>query len=723
MYPTDTEEQVRYWQNQITYAQQKAKPLFAACDILQKQYFGQPSTDREATTGEYLDEEHIRRTKSGLIFGWIDQSVSNMVDRNPVFKMFPQNKQAAERLDPEDGNSLSYTQAAEKVINYRYRETGQLRVDERCAIDSFVFPYSVAKLGYTIDDEKVEQQILLDSEDAMDGFEDPEEENSFLMVGESVKVHEEDDHKLHIESHEERREELRVGLKKRDFKETVVSLDNHIAWHNKFYDRPAPAANQRVRRGAPYGVRWRPDLFLTDTFCVEGPTDARWIAFGWELPLDEVQASPHYKNTDKIKATRFKDAPERVEGDEADDGFDVVRGWEIWAKNFPVGKGKFRDLLLTIVEDGEDFFIQEEEEWPYDRIDDYPVEVLTFHQGLDSWYHLPTLLMGGGDTVQALVDEILDSFLGIVRKQKNVWLVDPKLGLNKTVIADMLAAPDGSVIEVPGLAEKGAANAILALPFHQIPSDKEAMLSVLQQNFDRSVGTPQPQQLPATNTATEASISEKRNSSRENRRSGLLSEFQTRKARKMFQMDLQYQPDQLFLIDEATSLFANISKEMSMGEYMTTMDVTSHTNALSIERSQYADLLNLFAGLTPIFIENFGLPPNLPELARRLLVKGWNEATVDEILPMLSSASEMLKQKAVQMGQAGGQAGTPIVGADGVQTQPGAQANFATEEGQAANDAVIAGQGVGVGINALDPGSFNRDAPNEGRQSGNAETA
>jgi hypothetical protein len=545
----------------------------------------------------------------------------------------------------------------------------------------------------------------------------------FLLAGDEVSVSVEDDHSFHLDSHEEFKKELVKGLKKRELKEILPVLDSHIEWHKRFRDRPAPSANTNVKRGAPYAVRWRPDMFLTDAFSLEGPQDSRWVAFGWELPLADVQANPDYENVDQIQATRYKDAPEKPEGSTDDDGFDIVRGWEIWALDFPVAPGEFRDLMITVAEDGSvdgdgsgAVFLQYDEEWPYDRLDDYPVEVLSYHSGQDAWYTLPPLLLGGGDTVQALVNEILDSFLSIVRKQKNIWLVDPKLGINKTVIADMLQAPDGSVIEVPGLAEKGAANAILALPFHQVPSDKEAMLGLLQSFFDRSVGTPQPISMPKTDTATEASIIERRNTSRENRRSGLLSEFQTRKSRKMLQLDLQYLPEQLFNVDRSVEKFVELSAEMARGEYMTIMDVTSHSTSMSVERSQYMDLLNLFAGLTPIMIENFQLPPNLPELARRLLVRGFGEQTVEEILPMLEQASAMLKQK----GSVGpdGISGPQQGGDLGV----GRAAQYADPMAQASQEAVQAGQGVGNGVGALDRSAFNRDVASEGGQTGNAES-
>tara|TARA_Y100001973_G_C5207628_1_gene342788 strand:- start:5162 stop:7384 length:2223 start_codon:yes stop_codon:yes gene_type:complete len=740
MYPELEEDRVAYWQNQIAYSQQKAKPLFDACDVLQKQYYNEASTDREATEGEDYDEDHVRRTKSGLIFGWIDQSIANMLDRAPVFKVHPQNRNAAERLDAEDPQSLSYAQAVEKVVNYRYRETNQLRVDERIVLDAFLNPYGVVKLGYTLDTDELKNEFVAEMEGALDADEDPEEENTLLAIGQPLRVETDNDHQFHIESHKALRKELmaQFKLEKRSKAERapiLSALDNHITLHKQYLDRPEPAANSNIRRGAPYAVRWRPDMFLTDPFSEEGPNDARWIAFGWELPLAEVQANPGYKNTDQIEPTRYEDAPQYDEGEEVEDGFDVVRGWEIWARNFPIAPGKFRNILVTIVE-GSDVFIQEEEEWPYDRIDDYPVEIVSYHAGINSWYHLPTLLLGGGDTVQALINEILDSFLSTIRKQKNVWLVDPKLGINKTIIADMLDAPDGSVIEVPGLAERGASNAILPMPFQQVPNEKNEMMSLLQQMFDRSVGTPQPVAMPSTETATEASIFERRNTSRENRRSALLSEFQVRKARKMLQMDLQYLPDQLFFIDRSAASFVEITAEMARGEYWTTMDVTSHAAAINVERKQLMDLLNLFSGMTPLLVESFGLPANIPELARRVLVRGFSEETVEELLPMLEYSSNMLRQQgaqkadqiqqqqaAMQPGMAPEQAGQEGLPQQPIRTQQGRAPEFTDPTAAAAQDAILAGQTADTGIGPIDPSAFNRNTANEGGQAGEAEAS
>jgi hypothetical protein len=59
------------------------------------------------------------------------------------------------------------------------------------------------------------------------------------------------------------------------------------------------------------------------------------------------------------------------------DDFGLVVGWEIWARDFPVGRNKRRNIQITIVE-GHDLPIVDEDEWPYTHIEDYPAELLSF---------------------------------------------------------------------------------------------------------------------------------------------------------------------------------------------------------------------------------------------------------------------------------------------------------------------------------------------------------
>ena len=194
---------------------------------------------------------------------------------------------------------------------------------------------------------------------------------------------------------------------------------------------------------------------------------------------------------------------------------------------------------------------------------------------------------------------------------------------------------------------------------------------------------------------------EKRNTSREERRSGLLAEFQIRKARKMWQLDCQYQPEKLFLVDRNALQFVSLTPEVAEGEYLFSMDITSHINAESVERSQLMDLLNLFAGLTPVMMETFGAPPNLPELARRLLVRGFGERSVEEILPPRPQQ------------QQGGESG--VMG-------QGSGTEFQNPAAQAAQEGVKNGRMVDRNIGPLDRDTYNRAQPSQGRLEGQQET-
>jgi len=709
-YPRREEDQVGWWQGQIEFSRRRMKPLFEASKVLVRQYYNEASGEREAQAEDAgLGDSHLHRTKCSLIFGWIDQSLANMIDRNPLFRCVPDNPQASARIHPEDPNSLTFAEGVGRIVNYRYRELNQQRVDERVALDAFLWPYGVAKIGYTLDMEARRQELVGVGEDGL-VIDEPEDENLYLGIGQETLVHEGQDHRAHLDAHTSLLQGglAMMGVGTEAIRQVEPLIDDHIKLHKQFLYRKAPDSNTNVRRETPFAVRWLPEMFLTDVLSLEGPNDARWVAFGWELPVDEVRATPEYRNTKDLQPLRLTGAPDRLEGLD-EDGLDVVRGWEIWAKDFPVGRGRFEDRLIVIAE-GCDKFLRNEDEWPYTNLDDYPAETLVYNPGYRSWYCKSPLLMGGGDTVQGLVNEILDSYLSIVRKQKNLWLVDPSTGLDTDAISDLLDAPDGSVIEVPGLAEAGA-NLVVPLPFHQVPPEKGELLAILQGMFDRSLGTPQPMSMPQSDTATQASIVEKRNTSREERRSGLLTEFQTRKAMKMWQLDCQYRPKKLFLVDRDAELFLGIGEEMAKGEYLFTIDITSHVAALSLERSQWMDLLNLFAGLTPVMMQTGGAPPNLQEIARRLLVRGFNEREVESIFPPAQP------QAPAPEGMPGMPGMPPEAGVEG----QGSGTEFADPAAQAAQEGVKDGRMVDKNIGPLQRDSFNRDNPEQGRLEGAAE--
>ena len=714
MYPKEEDKQVAFWENRIGQAKSKLKPYFDAADTLIRQYNNEASSERESDLDyDVEDAFHTRRVKANIVFGWIDQSIANLLERDPVFRITPANKEA-----------VGGERVVSAISNYYYRETNQLHQDERVLLDAFLCPYGVNKIGWVADLDAKVQEIF---QEAVDVFEDPEDEEMWLLTGEPAKIIEEQDHKYHIEYHLDTIKELQEQVidpintpeQREQVSAQIEILEAHNALHERFDTRPAPDAHTDIKRETPFGIRWLPHEFVVDDLAQDGINDAQWIAFGWELPIEDVKANPNFENTADLEGSeRGTDGIEGYTDSEYEAETEImVRGWELWVKNFPLeqpdGTYKFEERLLTIAQ-GHKKFLRNEDEWPYQYIENFPVEVLSFQQDIKRWFNKPPLQMAGADTTQALVNEILDSYLYVIRKQKNIWLYDPGSFINEEDVQNILDAPDMSLFPVEGLLE-GKGRPIMPLEFASVPNDKSNMLALVQQMMDRAAGTPQPVSLPGNDTATEASIYERRNTSREDRRGKMMGEFQIRKARKFWQLIIQYRPERAFLIDPQAGEWMDISEIDAKGEYMFRIDITSHANALALERKQYADLLNLAAGLTPLFKQEYGQGPNLPVLFERLLVRGYNDHSPEEILPMLKQiqSGEMAPPEDVLggvnptngNGQQLNEEGMPLPAIEGAQQ--------AVEEGR--NN----GQGVAGPIR---PDMFKEEAPSPARIQGDAET-
>jgi hypothetical protein len=321
-----------------------------------------------------------------------------------------------------------------------------------------------------------------------------------------------------------------------------------------------------------------------------------------------------------------------------------VTGWEIWARGFPYADDERRDLLVVIADD-HDKFLREDDEWPYRNIEDYPVEILSMQSSPSRWYTKPSLTLAGGDNMQAIANEILDSFLYIARKKKNIILYDPDVLDEDGEIDNILQAPDMSAFPVRGLS-KTASAAVVPLDLGNISNEKDQLLQQIIGLFDRAAGTPQPLRTDA-DTATEASIFERRTTAREGRRGNLLSAYQVRVARKFWQLAVQFRPENLPLIHPKSPEAVVITEEMAKGEYRFRMDVRSHAQAVALERKQWSDLLNLAAGLSGQFMEIYKQPPNLAKLFERVLRRGYEETAPEEILPMLEDQPQGAQEQAL----------------------------------------------------------------------------
>jgi hypothetical protein len=703
-YPKGSESRIEYWRRQIQYAEELMEPLWEASDVLHKQYVNQATTEREKREEQEEEREnHVSRIKANLIFGWIDQSVANLLERNPAFLVTPRTRE-----------STTGSQTVKHIVDYWYRETDQLRQDERILLDSFLGPYGVKKLGWTVD---YEQRIHDTVENAEFQLDTPEEEILILATGVDTRVTRDQDHAAFIDHHVSwLQDPLNIG----DLPETSEeTIQLNIKIRKQMVERGEdPDRNTSVDWEAPFGVRWRPKDFLVDPLAQDGIRDARWIAFRFRRPVEDFQSNPIYDNTEDLEPTgRMEEAPEHEASELSEDDFGLVVGWEIWARNFPVG-GKNRANMLITIADGHDKLLQHDEEWPIPTLDDYPVEVLSLNYTSETWYSKPALLLAGADNIQALAHEILDSYLSVIRKQKNALLYDREV-ITDDIIEELLAAPDMTAIPAPGLS--GKPSAVQPIQFGQISSDSGQLLGTIRQLFDQAAGTPQPVNMPGEQTATESSISERRTTAREQRRGNLLSQLQVNTARKFWQMTVYFRPERAVLIDPQANMWMDVDEGTARGEYRFSMDVASQANAIALERKNWMDLLNLFAGLTGLWQQVYQQPPNLAALAGKLLTRGYNIQNPEEIIPGMAAAgmADPLEEliDPANKNTAGPGAGGGEGGLVDLFSQAGGRAAPSMEGPPARVEE------AGEGGQAAIPRAFNEPATSPAQQGANAETA
>jgi len=637
-YPNKREHQLEWWKRKIQHATDFYRPFFDASQVLLDQYNMQAATEREKDLEDLsLTGDPGTRIKTNLIYGWIDQSVSNIAAHDPKFKITPFNK---------DG--VGQERFVAKISDYWYRETGQLEQDKRVLLDAFLSPWGVTKVGYTMDLETdIVTSQLLNPGKVMD---DPNTESLFLTSGEITTVTAEQSHEEHIAVHTE-------FLQQPDLDPRFQAiLESHIQDHQIILDRGDAGEHTSIKWEAPYGRRWNPGDFLMDPFASDGIHDAKWVAFRYVRHIDEMMADDSLYNTADLEPSeelRFANAPEQDNIYEIDD-FGMVEGYEIYARNMVIGQGSRSNLFLNFSPSHNKFF-RYEEDWPFRHVEGFPCEVLNFNNSLTTWFNKPPLLLAGGDALQSLVNEILDSFLSVIRKQKNLFLYDPRY-VSDTEINDILQADDMEAFEVEGLVESQG-RAVQAVQFGDVQSDKGQLLNMVQTMFDRSAGTPQPVALPQSDTATEANIMDKRNSAREDERAQAFKYFQVRKAMKFWQLTTEFKPERIFLIDPNADEYVSITEDMAKGEYDFEIDITSGAKAVALERKQYLDLINLMGGLTDKIQQIYGEPPNLGELVRLLLVRGYEIHDPERILPFLDKpAKEVINPAAPEAQAAPGQA-------------------------------------------------------------------
>lgn len=616
-YPKEEAGRIEFWVRQLEWAGTVTEPFHLIGDRLQALYDNRAYTESEKTSEQTSGGQNdVERIKANLIFAWVDQSIANLLEREPKFSVAP-NSQL----------STSGSPVVQSAINYWYRETEQFRQDRRCLLDAFLYPYAVKKIGWT---SRLTEKEVITPSDISDMIEDnADNENNFLAVGQPTRVTDEQDHEEHIEAHVILMQDPTVDL-------VIVEevIEPHIKEHQMMMDMGQPDRHTSIQWDAPFAQRWKPRDFRIDANAVDGQKDAQFVAFRFRDYLWRIKANPNYDNTDNLKPnSRPEDAPAAESSSMDDDDFGMVEGWEIWARDFPLPNGTRRNLLIVVVE-GHDHFLRHDEFWPYESIEDYPSAMLAFETGHDRWINKPTLAMAGADNIQSLTNEFMDSILHVVRKQKNVFIYDTDV-FEEDMIDSILDAPDSSVFGVEGLSN-AQGQPIMALPFTEIPAERHQLLQLIQGMFDRTAGTPQPIRAPGDDTATEVAVNDRRNTARENARGNLFKEFQLETVRKFWQLHTEFRPEREFLIDPRTGDWSAVDEGVAKGEYRFRMDVSSRAQAQAIERKTYGDLLNLSAGLAQTFIALYGAPPNLLVLMELLLTRGYDIQDPETILPAVA---------------------------------------------------------------------------------------
>jgi hypothetical protein len=281
-----------------------------------------------------------------------------------------------------------------------------------------------------------------------------------------------------------------------------------------------------------------------------------------------------------------------------------------------VGANKRRNMVITFIPDHPEL-LRHDEEWPYTYLEDYPCEILHFQQNMQTWANKPLLSLAGADNMQVLVNEFLDSMLYTLRKSKNILLVD-KDGWADQSITNLKEAPEGAIIPVEGLAASQG-RSIQVAPFVEVHGDGTQHLALIRSLFDETAGTPQPLRRHDPSTATEAAIIERRTKAREGRRQDRFEIFQKNTARKFWQLQQQFKPDTSDLIDPRSGEVQQVTEEIAKGEYLFDIEVSSAKELQAVDQKQAMDRLNLFAGLTPMLTQTYGLVPNLPQMLEDVL--------------------------------------------------------------------------------------------------------
>src|SRR3990167_5601893 len=174
-YPTDDEGRIAFWTALLKHAERKIEPYWKIGDNLIRIYNNQATNTREKESESSIEgKEGISRIKAGIVFAWIDQSRADILERNPVFTVTPENRESVRGAPVVQG-----------IANHWNKETDQFHQDDRCLLDAFLMPYAVKKIGWK--SRLQEKQIsTCDLSDYVE--EDATAENLLMAGGVIIKV-------------------------------------------------------------------------------------------------------------------------------------------------------------------------------------------------------------------------------------------------------------------------------------------------------------------------------------------------------------------------------------------------------------------------------------------------------------------------------------------------------------------------------------------------------
>lgn len=636
-YPKLKDGRVQWWLRKISFSTDCLEPYLEIGRRLKRLYENVPATDREKIAEQSAyGMDNTGRVKPSLVFGWIDQSIANMLFRNPVFRASALTETAVEHVD-----------TVRRRINHWYDTSGQFEQDERVLLDAFLYPYGVKKKGWS--KKQLDEEDIPLSEAAEIALDDPEEENLWLSAGTPTEVMDEHDHEEHIKKHMELiQDDESIS---QDIKDEIIQ--GHIDEHNVYMNKVPPDPNSTVREEAPFGLWWSPEDFRIDPYARDGNNDAQWQAFRSVRRVEDVQNDQRYiaAQRNQVKATsRVEGAPKydhAAQTSLGEDDFGIVVLWEIWGKGIWVSPRKRRNVYTVIAEQGGEgsgngLELLHKLEWPIKGLKNFPGGILAFLKAPHGWVQKPLLNLAGSDNAQSLINEQLDRILSVVRKQKNIIFYDSDV-YNDNEIETGLKSIEDLAVGVPNLSQRGPAS-LIPMPWPEMGNQSD-FIEIIMGIFDRAAGTPQPVDRGG-DTATEAAITERRTTAREAKRLLAFERFQIETAEDFWAMDKEFNPELELAVEGAGKDqpgFETASPKDLTGRFKFDIDISSQSTAEAIERKQWLDLLNLAAGIPEVFgAEGVKL------IAEKLLTRGYNIKNPQDYLSSLDAGGGQVDQAGLQ---------------------------------------------------------------------------